>query len=770
MADDRRYPALIIQTGDDDHRKRRAGGGSAKAFGNVEEAKRHLVSQFEEIKDRLVRSSAVPSQQVGIAHVKYREDAIAKSHRAVELFIERTCPIIGDHDGPGEPLILVSPTQVDSAIRRVRDLGGRAARHLTSIESIELLGAEQRFPQHDRSEVREALVQEDHALLNIRVPGSHLFSPLYRDEVERRLMEVLGSPSRPYVTLGQFSLYSVTIRSMEQAMAIAAVQVIDRIELMPTFRTFGADYIDIASLRLTSGVAIDELPIVGVVDTGIEDTSPLEPLIWHRDQRVPTALRDTSHGTAVAANVVSGGVLTGASFTPRARLLDAAIVPANGRITLVDLVERLEELLDLYAAEVRDWNLSLGQQPGMRPTEFSLLGQILDNFHKRYGVQFYIAAGNCEAAHCRMAWPPTGGAALHDYVSSPGDALCGITVGSCAPRDTPVGAAVPPLAPAPYTARGPVAAWVRKPDLSVPEGNLMPNGDQVGQPTMKTDGDVQTDRVGTSFAAPVVAGTGAELTSCFSLTGLPPVFHLLTAKTLMLHHASIPAVFGLGRSFPAPDYYGYGNLAALEDMLEDPSWRSTSLILATLYPNAGDLVIDPLPYPGSLHVGGKYRGNILMTVASEPVLDPSFRVEYARSNVDAHLQVMRKDRDGQLRPVPVSRYFQPVAGYETTQIKELRKWAPVKQYRTEGEMSCRGEHLRLSATLLLRDLEAARVARDPMEAATYGVPVVIALTIEDPLHAVQVNSEVAIGWRSRGYVAQEIPVAARVRARFGAPS
>jgi serine protease AprX len=120
-----------------------------------------------------------------------------------------------------------------------------------------------------------------------------------------------------------------------------------------------------------------------------------------------------------------------------------------------------------------------------------------------------------------MTWPVPKEQELDDYVSAPGDAVCGITAGSCAPRDTPHNAVVPALAPAPYSARGPVAAGVHKPDVTIEEGNLLPNGTQIGLPTMRPNGDIRTDSVGTSFATPVVASIGAELRSCLALGAVP---------------------------------------------------------------------------------------------------------------------------------------------------------------------------------------------------------------------------------------------------------
>jgi hypothetical protein len=771
-SDSTRRPALLIQVPDDIHRKRTGGGGAPKVFGDVEQARARLIEQCEQIKSRLLHAGTGAASQVGVARLHYGERAIAKSHRVRNVFTEQTCRIIGDGSGPGDLLILVNPPALDRLRQRIETLGERAARHLTGIETLELVSLERRFPPQSRAEIQTQLEREGTATVNVRLPNFQLFSDLDRMELENRLSELFGMTSQPYVMLGNFSLYAVTVQSLDQAMAIASLQVVNRVELMPMYYLSAlpsAGNIDVATLTADPDVPIASLPIVAVVDGGIAKGSPLEPFIWKRDSRVPLSAANTDHGTPVAALVASGGRLQSATFTPVARLLDAAVISAAGGVSQVSLVDCLEELLDLYAGEVKEWNLSLGRPPGAQPAEFSDLGQLLDLYHTRYQVQFYCTAGNCTPANQRMTWPVPKGQSLDDYVSAPGDAVCGITAGSCAPRNTPPNAVVPALAPAPYSGRGPVAAGVQKPDVAVEEGNLLANGTQIGMPTMTPAGAIRTDIVGTSFATPIVTSVGTELRSCLALGTLPLMSQLLVAKAMLVHHASIPAVFG-GRSVRGLDYYGYGRIGSIDDMLEDPPWRSTSYILDTIYPDSGDLIIDPFPYPAGLYTRGTFRGRVLLTIVSEPVLDPSFKVEYVRSNVDVRLSVMCRGSDGVLHPEAPAKYLQPIADYESKLIKEYQKWSPIKQYRSVQPISCSGESWHLRATMMLRDEESALIRRDPMRAADYALPIVIAVTIEDPAQAVNVNDEMVRAWRLRGFVLDEVQVRPAIRTRINGMS
>ncbi len=763
MSDEIRLPAILIRTTFDDHRKRQPGGGDPKVFGDVEQVRQQLIQQCEEIKDRLWRSYENGNGNFGIAKLKYKTEAIAKSHRATKYFTDATCPVIGDQGEPGELLILVSPPMLDNLTVRIRQLSGRDANHLTGIASLELRGIERRFPEQEQSLVRSVLDRDGIASLKIRMPSFRLFSEIDRTDLENRLYEIFGQPSKPYVSFGNFALYSIDIHSMEQAMAIARMQFIERLEAMPVYFSFGTGNFDVTSITITPNTPIEELPIVAVVDKGVTLGSPLDQLIWQHRWFIPASEMDTTHGTAVAALIASGGILDGKTMTPRCRILDIGLMPKEGGVSETDFVIRLEEALQNHASEVKHWNLSLGRIPGSRSKEFSDIGQILDNFHKQFGVQFYIAAGNCEPQNYRMKWGSS--KEIEDYISAPGDALCGITVGSCAPRNTPTNAVVPALAPSPYSGRGPVAYGVPKPDVSVQEGNIMANGAPIGMPTLSSDGNVRTDLVGTSFAVPIVSCVGAELFSCLSLSNLPPVYQFLVAKAMLLHHAKIPSIFGARNMHPL-DYYGRGILGSMEDMLKDPIYRSTSFILAELYPDTGDLIIDNFPYPDSLQNEGRFRGKLLWTMVSEPLLDPNFKVEYARSNVDVHLEVMKKGKDGKVYPESPSKYFQPIAAYEAKLIREQHKWSPVKQLSSQQEISCTGEYWRLRATLILRDLEHARYMQNSEAAIDYRVPVVIVISIEDTTHKSNINNEMVLKWRERGYVTEEVTITTRIRARL----
>ncbi len=765
MVDDLRYPALIVMPPNEDYVKRPSGGGGQpQTFADVEETRVKILDACKTMKDHLHEAEQT-GQPVGIARLKLRDNAVAKSHRPREAFTQDTCPVIGDLNEIGELAVLVTESKLDRLSRKIRSLDSNGSAHLTSIESFALIGLERRFPTDTQSAISHHLKYHKQAWLRIRLPRLHLFGQIFQEELEQKLLMLVGNEEKPYLDQGDFVVYAVNIHSMDQAMEIASLQFIDRLDLMPIYVPSSNAVIDVASLRLATNNRSSDLPIVAIVDTGIDPRSPLAPLIYARKKYVDDYYYNPSHGTAVAALAAAQEGIVSNELIPRCQLLDVTIVPntdedAGPTDTLYEhtLVYRLEEALESYGSVVKQWNLSLATPTGSRPTGFSYLAMELDRLHKQYDVTFYCSPGNCEL---RSLWPPTISDTSSDWIAPPGDALCGVTVGSCTPDDSPEGALAPGSAPSPFSPHGPIAYSVIKPDLVEVGGNIGGDGiTRIGVNTIQPNGEVLVD-VGTSFSTPRVCGVSAELAACIARNGANASNTQLLTKTLLLHHASIPPVLALGLYLP--DFYGYGKPASLENMAGDPFWRSTSLICGRLYPNGEDLVIDDFPYPDGLSTDKGFEGKIWITMASEPIIDPSFKVEYARSNVDVHFGVMKQNRHkeqffGQVKCVH--------SGPGTSLARELHKWSPVKQYRNQTRMFCSGDRWRLRVEMALRDKESDAIKQKRQQWTDFPVDIVLAVTIVDPNQFVQVNNQMFQKWRARGYIPTQIGIVPRLRTRF----
>src|SRR5438045_3191574 len=105
MVDGLRFPAIIIMHLENDFHKKRAGGGKARIFADIEKTQKEILDSCSAIKADLNKISQ-SSQKFGIAKLKIRDEALAKSHRPIETFTSETCPVIGDLDDEGELLVL----------------------------------------------------------------------------------------------------------------------------------------------------------------------------------------------------------------------------------------------------------------------------------------------------------------------------------------------------------------------------------------------------------------------------------------------------------------------------------------------------------------------------------------------------------------------------------------------------------------------------------------------------------------------------------------
>lgn len=771
MVDDLRYPALIVSPRVDDYKLQTARGGNLRAFTDPEVAREKLLKDCNVIKTRLDKAGQ-GTQSVGIASLKLREDAMAKSYRPREAFTQDTCPVVGDFEGSGELLVLVSPPLLEQLSRKVRSLGKNGSAHLTSIESFTLLDIDRRFPPSMRAAVNHDLEIHGQSLLKIRVPNFHLFSAIYQEELEQKLHGLEGIEDSPYLHQGDFMVYAVTVRAMSQAMEIASLQFVEQLTLMPTYAPSAMAAIDVANVCLAMDPSLDDLPIVAVVDTGINSNSPLEALVVARERFVPPPYCNPSHGTSVAALVAAQEGVVQNTLVPRCRLLDVIMVPnSDASFGLTETLyensffRRLETAVEKYSNVVKHWNLSLAAQtPDRHPTTFSDLGMGLDNLHKRYGVTFCCSPGNCRSL--RPAWPPDPNVTLQEWVASPGDALCGITVGSCTPDDSPVDALAPSGAPSPFSPRGPVAYSVVKPDLVEVGGNVGRDGiTRIGVDTIRGNGEYHTD-IGTSFSTPRVCGTCAELTACLERSYTTACNSLLLSKALMLHHASVPSAPIFGTNIRLSDFYGYGKPTALENMIGDPFWRSTSLIYGQLCLDGQDIILDDFPYPDGLCSGQQFWGHVWVTMVSEPIVDPSFKVEYARSRVDVHFGVVRQVDGRGEKFVSQTSCVHTSGNNQITLNREEYKWSPVKQYHSDPILRCSGDRWRLRVHMTLRDKESDIVRAAPNKARDYPVDVVVVVTIEDPMRSVQVSNQMVQKWRARGNVLTQIEIANRLRAQF----
>jgi subtilase family protein len=569
---------------------------------------------------------------------------------------------------------------------------------------------------------------------------------------------------------------------------------IERVEIMPRYRpaqvalagNAGEDGDDPEWLgsEVRLGPIPDGLPTVVVADTGLPHDGPLAPLIRERASFI-MGPSDPTHATPVAALIAAqrDSLLTGL-LIPRAALVDARVFSSDDEDVLEEeMTKRIEAAARLLGPSYKIWNFSMACEPGPRPQWHSDLGQRMDELRHEHNLIFVSAAGNRQPENPRIAFPPV--SEDDDWIYAPGDALRNITATSLAPDDisaSVAGVYARPHEPSPFAGRGLTPEGALLPLIAEYGGNVTTAGNLIGIPSVDTRGRL-CQVAGTSMAAPLVTGTLAELAQCFSLSLaqqnlLSDFDPLLLAKAALFHNSRIPSIMSGGANLG--EYFGFGVPPTLEELTGDQAWRATTFIATTLAPNGIDLVIDPFPFPEGLRLDDYWRGEILLTLVTEPLLGSGKTREYVRSDIDLKLGPARTDAVGEIHIKPNQLVLDtrfPTARFEVDRIKREQKWSPFRRYYVRlASAGIKAERWALSAHMGVRaeeqrDLQAARDDKRHPNRYTDQVElqrmqVVIAVTILDPQRIASVRDQVLNQWKVRGNIPAQVAIAPRLRSRF----
>lgn len=763
-------PTLFVAPHSIDFGPKLGGGGESKVLSeDIERARARLQQNLTHIMERMAGGNP-ESQSFGLAQLKLRGEVVAKSSRPRKVFRVDTCPILGDWGDPGEMLVLVHPQGVKKLSERVSHLKGRDAENLINVDSLDLVEPSRRLPGTVRRVLRQEIARRGHVKAKVRAFHGDLWGSVTEQKVAASFTEVTGELHKPYLRFNHFGVYGITLQSIEQAEQLASLWFVASMDIMPVYVSTELYLADVPSQEviLDNSVDVDQLRTVLVFDGGVDPDGPLGPLIYAVEQFEDDANLDFAHGTGVAACVARRADSPPNVLIPRSRLIDVRGVPSRlsgYSLTEDSFVERLDYCAVRYGHIAEEWNLSIAAKPGPQRTTFSDIGMYLDYLHKRYGMTFFCSPGNCEP----RGWPPLD--ATDDYVAAPGDAVCALTVGASVPSDVPPDMAIPGGAPSSFSPRGPVAHSVIKPDLIAPGGHTSGTMSH-GIPILGRNGKWSTG-MGTSYSTPTVTGMGAELTSLLLAGGLREHYQQdgitnikpgLIMRALLTHRAHLEEVGLLAGNAPIDVYRGFGELPSLERTLFDPDWSSTTVIYTRLRPKQ-NLVMNYFPFPKSLRRGKLFWGHAIATMASDPLLNPAFRYEYVRSNVDVHFgtiiereEIIQDKKGNEIRRLVQEPSFGiqdkfTIPRNESKLIIEEHKWSPVKKYESQPLFKCTGDFWRLKAELLLRDKESDELDADPSLRDDFAVDVVIVITIDDPLRQSQtVNSEMFAEWQLRGQV------------------
>ena len=481
-------------------------------------------------------------------------------------------------------------------------------------------------------------------------------------------------------------------------------------------------------------------PRVGIIDSGI--ASVLGGWVLDRFDYLDPADCDPTHGTAVAGMVTIGQGINSPVVAPEPDgcvLYDAALYPKGSFMMeyprgFLDFLEELEQAVREAVSRhgVRTFNLSINATQDVAQSRYSIYAARLDQIADTYGVLFVNSVGNLPPAQSRAPWQKRpvdiktylAARTSPDTILTPSESTRAISVGALNPPGTNQIAGAPTI----YTRRGPGLQVGVKPDVATVGGAGQSSPALPTGLMSITPGGTRKNVVGTSFAAPLVARTTAEL-DVSTAGGLT----IESLKAMLVHHTHLPGPLAKrGLKDIARQFVGYGFPDSAMSMLETDDHQITLLFQSrlTIGERKPAILRFPFSWPQSLVVQGRCSGCARITLAYSPPLDPAFGAEFVRVNLEARLKqrLLEMTRDGKAKYANrIKPKFLPnpagLAVPEKALISHGLKWWPIKQYEAMLDQDGETSDWRLEVSSLVR-----AEATFPAE----GVPFSLVMTIQDP--------------------------------------
>jgi len=760
MPEERLYIKVILPKQANDV-KVKGRSGPIKPFKKLSgHFKAYLSGQLSQTMKRL--DLLPPDSQIVPILVDLEKKAEAKSHRPDKLFNQRTCPIIGAGK-PGRLFIKGTKKGVRAITRKIESqiLTPRLEKDISTIRNMQPVGPSERLGEKSPEAVfAEAPKAGNNALLKVSLfnYGDDQENVVKRKTFENQLASQHIECRRiPHFT--EQEIYAVTCSSPEVVRSLSDMVMVRSVCHAPTLRSLVTKQFNFRQLPDTLfgvGSTPHDYPIVAVVDSGVTSDNPLlNQWIFARERFVASKEENTGHGTFVAGLLIWSHVLNNHPEIGEhpTRILDVHVLPNSdptygriGHLGEAEFLESLETCLKKYANQVKVWNLSLGSDAICRLDHFSDFAIELDNLQEKYAVSFVIAAGNYGSPPL-LSYPRSDKEKDKGRITTPADSVLGITVASISQMDHPSGSSVKRGEPSPFSCNGPGPNYIIKPDLAHFGGNIKLDAKEALGLTSLSPGQRVSQDIGTSFATPLISRQLASIYHSIMPSPSPTL-----ARALLTHNAR--DIRNRERVADGDDHYiGFGTPLTVDHLLECTPWMTTLVFDEQLRPGYV-LEWDDFPYPQSLHSNDKYRGEIWMTLAYPPKRDPAWGSEYCETHVDASFGIYHdgpKQRyAGECPPEHVNKGQL----YESFQVKNLRKWAPVRTYHRMITRGITGYGWRLSVKLLCRhDVEAPGMSSQPFT---------LILTIADPERQAPVYNEMAQILRTR-YQTQNLMVRPTVR-------
>ncbi|MEY8430083.1 S8 family peptidase [Lachnospiraceae bacterium 48-42] len=735
------------------------GGGETKFFGDVTpQLKNEIIDKFESLlcfyEDVFLEGENIPA----IGKITVKPEAIAKSHKPSDLC--RNCPIIGSED-LNEIYIKVSKKAVQETIALVKNPPSQKFKaNMTAISDIQPIRPEEKISSMLQSVAKENF---DSIKKEIKIKlfdfDDDFDNAQIWNYVRRKLRQFHLDNNYKIISYGEhIKFMKMEVNSYEDIITLASINGVKTVSFFQEYSLPRNDFSMTELQTLLDSEYRDSDASIGIIDGGISDDNAfLKPFIIAREEYVNKAYQNPKHATFIASTIQYGNMLNNITVATsyRFKFVDIVAIPNSDKdygltdsISEDDLMEIIEEVMEKYSGSTKIWNMSLGIENKPCDGTMSDLGVFLDYIQDKYHVQIFVSSGNINVLPLRN-WPPQSGIGEHDRLISPADSVRAVTVGSVALFDSD-NSIVKSNEPSPFSRRGPGANYVVKPDIVDYGGNLSTsyiiNG--LGVKGMDPYGNI-------------IEGNGTSYSNPRSLQKYASIYDemvdpdLLLAKAMLIHSARMKSRELLDERPDNIKYYGFGIPSEnIQDILQC-SEDNVTLVFKQKISQGSHLEMYDFPYPKSLIKNNKYIGEIGMTLAYLPPLDPKYGQEYCRTNIDvsfgtySYLQNGKIDYKGQ---VPLEAKWDEK--FEAARVENGFKWSPIKSYYRKLRKGIKigdGWKLRIDLT-----------ARNGMYVPSQEF--VLIITIRDS-NGNDIYSEIVNGLRERGYITNNIETKYQVRQR-----